>query len=40
MNENLRRDIASAFQTLLTDSGDWRANIRGLSFATLDDREA
>ena len=37
---NLQQKIFSAFQILLTDLGDWRANLEGLSFYSLNDQEA
>ena len=38
--ENLQQKIVLAFQTLLTDPGDWRANVEGLSFCSMNDQEA
>ena len=37
---NLQQKIVSAFQTQLIDLGDWRANLEGLSFCSLNDQEA
>ena len=37
---NLQQGIVSAFKTLLTDPVDWKANLEGLSFSKLEDREA
>ena len=37
---NLQQKIFSAFQILLTDPSDWRANLEGLSFYSLNDQEA
>ena len=38
--QDLQQGIVNAFQSLLTDPGDWRANMEGLSFSKLEDQEA
>ena len=38
--DNLRQGIASAFESLLLDFGDWRANPMGLNFAKVNVQEA
>ena len=37
---DLKQDIVDAFQTLLSDLRDWRANLEGLIFSKLDEHEA
>ena len=39
-DSSMRKDIASAFQALLSDLGDWRASIEGLSFNRINELEA
>ena len=38
--QDLQQGIVNAFQSLLTDPRDWRANMEGLSFSKLEDQEA
>ena len=38
--EQLRLRIAKAFETMLADSGEWRANLVGLNFSRLNALEA
>ena len=37
--QGLQLGIVNAFQNLLTDLGDWRANLGGLDFASLRSRK-
>ena len=36
---DLQHGIVISFQTLLTEPRDWRANLEGLAFSKLDERE-
>ena len=36
---DLKQGVVDAFQTLLSDSRDWRANLEGLVFSKLDEHE-
>ena len=36
---DLKQVVVDAFQTLLSDSGDWRANLEGLVFSKLDEHK-
>ena len=36
----MHKDIADAFQVLLSDPGEWRANFQGLNFSRISDLEA
>ena len=38
--QDLQQGIVNAFQSLLIDPGDWRANMEGLIFLKLEDQEA
>ena len=38
--QDLQQGIVNIFQSLLTDPGDWRANVEGLIFSKLEDQEA
>ena len=38
--QDLQLGIVNAFQSLLIDPGDWRANVEGLTFLKLEDQEA
>ena len=38
--QDLQLGIVNAFQSLLIDPGDWRANVEGLTFSKLEDQEA
>ena len=37
---DLKRGIVGAFKSLLTDTGEWRANIDGLAFQSINEDEA
>ena len=37
---DLQQGIVDAFQSLLSDPGDWRANLEGLVFSKLEEQEA
>ena len=37
---DLKRGIVGAFKSLLTDTGEWRANIDGLTFQSINEDEA
>ena len=39
-DQGLQLGIVNAFQNLLLDQGDWRANLVGLDFSKLDEMEA
>ena len=36
---DLKQGVVDAFQTLLSDQGDWRANLEGLVFSKLDEHK-
>ena len=38
--QDLELGIVNAFQSLLIDPRDWRANVEGLTFSKLEDQEA
>ena len=37
--QDMQQGIVNAFQSLLADLGDWRANVDGLTFSKLEDQE-
>ena len=37
---DLKQGVVDAFQTLLSDPRNWRANLKGLVFSKLDEHEA
>ena len=36
-DQDMQQGIVNAFQSLLVDLGDWRANVDGLTFSKLED---
>ena len=38
--QDLQQGIVNAFQSMLADPGNWRANVEGLTFSKLEDQEA